>query len=410
MNAMRSSGRRGDPGGRAPVRVLLTEASSLTAREYLTVLGPAGYHLEALSANAFALGRWSRWLRRCHRGPAAGVDAAGFAAALAAVVRAGRFDAVLSTHEDVLLLASGRVPLPPGASMALPPAAAVGRVASKVEFARLADDLGLPQPAWAQPSGDQQPFEYPYYLKSAFGTAGNGVRLVTDDSIRARALRDLAGRGPVLAQRPARGEYAQVQALFERGRLVAVHTSATRAAGIGGSAAARVGVDHALPRKHVAILGEALAWHGGLTLDYFHENGVPEYIEGNPRTVEPFNAAASGVDLPALSVRLARGESMPAGVHVGRPGVRTHSLAAISLGAAAAGRRAVLGQLGEALTRRGTYRDSVEALTPRADPPSLIPLAAIVSGVLLRPSLARVFGAQAVRNYAVTPESETTNP
>ncbi|MEV6559372.1 hypothetical protein AB0M22_26900 [Nocardia sp. NPDC051756] len=399
-------------GHAAPVRVLLTEVSSLTAREFLTVLGPAGYHLEALSANAFALGRWSIWLKRVHRGPAAGADPEGFARALDAVTRDRTFDAVLSTHEDVVLLAGRRSLFPIGLPLAISSAASVARVASKLEFARLADDLGLPQPDWVQLAEDRQSFEYPYYVKAAFGTAGNGVRLVTDERSRVRAPHDLARRGPLLAQRPARGDYAQVQGMFEHGRLAAVHTSEQRAIGIGGSAAARVSVDHALPRKHIALLGDALAWHGGLTMDYFHEDGIPQYIECNPRTVEPFNAAASGVDLPVLGVRLARGDSLPAGVQVGRPGVRTHSLAAISLGVASrtGRRRAVLGELRAALTNRGIFRDSAEALTPSADPLSLLPLAVIVSGILLRPRFADALAERAVRNYAVTPAPRDVDP
>ncbi|MFB8275244.1 hypothetical protein [Nocardia colli] len=394
------------------MRVLLTEVSSLTAREFLSVLGPAGYHLEALSASAFALGRWSVWLERVHRGPAAGADPEGFARALTAVTRDRAFDAVLSTHEDVVLFADRRSLFPADLPLAISPAASVARVASKLEFARLADDLGLPQPDWVRLTEDRQSFEYPYYVKAAFGTAGNGVRLVTDDRSRVRAPQDLARRGPLLAQRLARGEYAQVQGMFEHGRLAAVHTSEQRATGIGGSAAARVSVDHELPRKHIALLGDALAWHGGLTMDYFHEDGVPQYIECNPRTVEPFNAAASGVDLPVLAVRLARGDSLPDGVQVGRPGVRTHSLAAISLGVAAttSRRRAVLGEVKAALAKRGTYRDSTEALTPPADPLSLLPLAVIVSGLLLRPRLADTLAARAVRNYAVLPARRDPDP
>ena len=51
------------------LRVLLSEASSLTAREHLTVLGTAGVRVEAMSSDPFALCRWSRWARRLHRCP-----------------------------------------------------------------------------------------------------------------------------------------------------------------------------------------------------------------------------------------------------------------------------------------------------------------------------------------------------
>jgi len=62
---------------------------------------------------------------------------------------------------------------------------------------------------------------------------------------------------------------------------------------MGGSAAARLSVDHPVARRHLARLGEALQWHGGLTLDYLHVEGSPVFIECNPRTVEPANAAAA---------------------------------------------------------------------------------------------------------------------
>ena len=41
------------------LRVLLSEASSLTAREHLTVLRTAGVQVEAMSSDPFALCRWS---------------------------------------------------------------------------------------------------------------------------------------------------------------------------------------------------------------------------------------------------------------------------------------------------------------------------------------------------------------
>ena len=56
--------------------------------------------------------------------------------------------------------------------------------------------------------------------------------------------------------------------------------------------------------------GQALQWHGPLTLDYLfdQETGRPTYIEANPRLVEPMNATLSGVNLADLTVRVALGE------------------------------------------------------------------------------------------------------
>ena len=222
-------------------------------------------------------------------------------------------DVVLPTHEQAWLLAAARSLLAPGVRVAVADLSAFERVQSKVAFAGLLDRLGLPQPRWRAvgPASDLADFPFPYWLKAAFSTAGQGVREVVDARTRDEALNALSAEEmPVMAQQPARGQYGQVQGLFDRGRLVAVHTSVRRADGIGGSAAARLSVDHVRPREDIAALGEALSWHGGLTLDYFHEVGSPQYIECNPRTVEPGNAAASGVNIPDLQIRLTLGQEL----------------------------------------------------------------------------------------------------
>ena len=401
--------------GSRRLRVLLSEGSSLTARETVTALGPEGHHIEAMDPDRLCLARFSRWVRRVHRCPAVGRDPSGYLDAVAATLDQGGFDVLLPTHEQAYLFASARARLPQGVPLAVSSLAAFQRVQSKVAFAALLDELGLPQPACGEvrdPS-ELDAWSYPYWLKSAYSTAGQGVRQVRDRRERDEALAALwlgaPPPGGLLVQAPASGRYAQVQALFDRGRLVAVHTNAATATGMGGSAAARVGVDHAEPREHVARIGEALAWHGGLTLDYFWEDSRgPQYLECNPRTVEPGNAAASGVPLPALALRLSLGDELDGPPVVGRPGVRTHSLMAICLGAAdATGRRGpVLAEIGRALARRGRYRASREVLTPIVrDPFSAIPLGFVLARLLARPASASRLATNAVDAYSLAAEA-----
>src|SRR5262249_21904602 len=100
------------------LRVLLSEASSLTARGLLTVLGAVGVRVEAMSSAPCAWCRWSRWARRLHRCPASGTDPAGYLHAVSAVLAGGGFDALLPTHEQAWLFAAGRdrpLPVAPGA-------------------------------------------------------------------------------------------------------------------------------------------------------------------------------------------------------------------------------------------------------------------------------------------------------
>lgn len=393
------------------VRVLLSEGSSLTSREMLTCLGPAGYHVEVLDPDPLCIARFSRFTARVHCAPAGALDPLGYLESLRRVVAERKIDVVLPTHEQAWLFAAA-APLLSDVPVAVAEIDAFDRVQSKIELARLLDELELPQPRWRVIAEEREldGLSFPYWLKSAFSTAGRGVRHVVDERSRAAACADLLGDpgASVIAQQPAQGEYGQVQALFGRGRLIAAHTSVAVGIGIGPSAAARLSVDHPEPRRHVAKLGAALGWHGGLTLDYFHSGGAPQFIECNPRTVEPANAAAAGVNIPALQVSLTLGGPLPPEILVGRAGVRTHGTIALVLGAAAyrRSRRAVIGELAGALARRGHYRASREQLTPLLrDPPSIVPLAYLASYATASPAAAAKLAERAVARYSVTPDA-----
>src|SRR5262249_15702463 len=143
--------------------------------------------------------------------------------------------------------------------IAIASAGAFARVQSKIEFARLLDEAALSQPKWrlAHSPDECAGWPAPFYLKTPFGTAGAGVRRVAragDAGAAFQAFRPAAKGGPLMVQAAATGAYAQVQALFDDGRLVAVHTSAQTAVGIGPSAAGRVSVDHPFARDAVARL------------------------------------------------------------------------------------------------------------------------------------------------------------
>jgi len=350
-------------------------------------------------------------MHKVHRCPRSGVDPLGYLTTVKRTVIERRIDVVLPTHEQAWLFSAAMSQLS-SVPVAVADATSFERVQSKIEFARLLDELGLPQPAWrlVNSHADLEDLSFPYWLKAAFSTAGRGVRQVIDRQTRDRAEGELLNRSadPVMAQQPASGQYGQVQGLFDRGRLVAAHTSVQTGTGIGPSAAARVSVDHPIARRHIAVLGQALAWHGGLTLDYLHEQGEPSYIECNPRTVEPGNAAASGVNLPDLQVRLTMGERIPPPLETGRAGVRTHGTIALVLGAAAyAGtRRAVIAELGRAIERRGCYRGSAEQLTPvLRDPPSVAAFAFVAARALASPRGATETAAETVARYSVAADT-----
>jgi predicted ATP-grasp superfamily ATP-dependent carboligase len=304
--------------------------------------------------------------------------------------------------------------------LALTPFDQFALLQSKASFAQVLDHLCLPQPAthlvWGR-TGLEAEDAFPFYIKLPYSTAGQGVRRVTNPTDRSSAISDLErsgaldGQNDIVIQSAAHGVQCQAQAVYEHGTLIAVHCTSQRSVGMGGSQTARLGVDHPVVRSHQTRLGHHLSWHGALALDYFLDptSNEPLYFEANPRLVEPMNAVLSGVNLAEMLVRLSLGESFKsAGVRIGVPGVRTHSLLATLLGVAAeqGSRTHVAREVVAALFRRGVYSGSKEDLTPcTLDPLSPIPLAVVLVRLLFNPSSAHRLSARTVADYSMTPEA-----
>lgn len=125
-------------------RILFSEGSSLTAREFLSVLGPAGHHIEIVDPNPTCICRFSRWTKSVHRCPPAGRDPLGYLETVNSLLATGAFDVLLPTHEQAWLFAAAGNRLEPHGRIAVASAEAFSRVESKLEFARLLDELSLP--------------------------------------------------------------------------------------------------------------------------------------------------------------------------------------------------------------------------------------------------------------------------
>jgi len=403
--------------GRAPICILLSEGSSLSARQAITALGQCSYLLDVCDPNPLCISRFSRFVRHYYRCPAVGTDPFGYLEFVLELLTRERYDVLLPVHEQAFLFAKERDRLPAGVAVALADFEAFLQVQGKVAFARLMDRLCLPQPIThiVRSRAELETLDhFPCYLKTDYSTAGQGVWCVTEKAERDRALVALEQRGllggthEIVVQEEASGELCQAQAVFAHGYLLAVHCTQTRGVSVGGGHAARMGVDHPAVREHLVTLGQALQWHGPLALDYFFDNasGGPTYIECNPRLVEPMNATLSGVNLADLTVRVALGEEgASGGPRRGQPGIRSHSLLAILLGVAGHGgsRREVLGTILEDMQGRGVFAQSKEDLTPvRLDPPSLIPLGVVTGQLLLRPRAAHRIAAGAVNAYSMS--------
>lgn len=399
-----------------PIRVLLTEGSSLSARQTITALGPFGYALEVCSPDPLCIARFSRFVRAVHRGPAAGADPLGYLQFIEDLLAQDRFDVLLPTHEQAVLVARYRENLAPLAGLAVAPVAAFARAQGKAAFARTLATLDLPCPSTeiVCTRGDlEQERPFPYYVKMNYSTAGQGVWRVEDRRGLDRVIAELGRRGAldgtdeIVVQAVAPGLLCQAQAVFDQGRPAGIHCMHTRTPGMGGGFAARVGVDHPAVRAHLEHLGAHLAWHGPLAVDYLYNpaTGQPAYIEANPRLVEPMNAVYSGLNLAEMAVRLSLGEEIGP-LRIGRMGVRSHSLLPLLLGVAdrTGARWAVARELTHALARQGVYARSREDLTPvRQDPASVAPLGFVLAQLALTPHSAASIATGTVAAYSLTP-------
>lgn len=381
-----------------PLRILIPEGSSTSARETVTILGLAGHHIEICDPSPWCLARYSRLVRKFHRCPGLRRDPAGFLAFVESLIASGRFDVLLPTHEQGLLFAKVQDRLKGRIAVALPSFESYRTAHGKAGFSRLLARLDLPQPPTRILKSQSEPrgaTHFPAVVKSSVGTASRGIHFVRNESELASALQAIAGGGAfdeVLVQDMIQGTTEKAQSVFCRGRLVGFHAYRQIAPGVGGGEAIKQSVLRPVVAGYLERLGAELDWHGGLSVDYMMPDGggAPLLIDCNPRLVEPFNAWAAGTDLVAQLLRVSLGET-PAVLPEGRDGVLTHLAMQALLGLAARGgsRVAIAREFGRILDHGGPYAASTEELTPLAhDSLGAVPLLMTLALLLASPSSA----------------------
>ena len=387
-----------------PLRVLVSEGNSTSAREAVTILGLSGHLVEVCDPSPWCLARFSRFVQKFHRCPGLRDDPDGFLRFVEELLAARHFDVLLPIHEQGFLFARVQERLGDRTGLALPGFASYRAAHSKAGFSRLLDQLGLPQPVTRiVKSADElrDVVRFPAIIKTSIGTASRGIWFVRDEADLEGALRelsapDLSANGAftdeVLVQEWVAGTTEKAQAVFCRSKLVGFHAYRQIAAGAGGGEAIKQSVSRPELRAHLATIGENLAWHGALSVDYVlrDDSATPLLIDCNPRLVEPMSAYLAGVDLVGLLLRVSQGE-VPAALPQSRAGVRTHLAMQVLLGCASRGgtRRDILCECWRLLTGGGPYADSIEELTPvRLDWISAVPLAMTMILLLLAPKLA----------------------
>ena len=389
--------------GPKTLRVLVSEGNSTSAREAITILGLSGHVVEVCDPDLLCLARFSRFVRRVHRCPALRDDPAGFLAFVEHLLANRNFDVLLPTHEQGFLFARASGRLSGLAALALPGFENYRTAHNKAGFSRLLDRLGLPQPSTRIVNSEAElraAICFPSVLKTAVGTASRGIWFVHGAGDLDHVLRDMFAQGlsangsfadEVLVQDFVPGATGKAQAVFSHGRLLGFHGYRQIAGGAGGGEAIKQSECRPEVRAHLARIGEHLAWHGALSVDYIITGATTSLlIDCNPRLVEPMSAYLSGVDLVGLLLMVSQQQPI-ASVPDSRDGVRTHLKIQALLGCALRGasRRALLRECWNVANSRGDYAGSAEELTPvRQDWISIVPLLAVVITLLFRPKLA----------------------
>jgi biotin carboxylase len=382
-----------------PLRILMSEGSSTSAREVITILGLAGHHVEVCDPSLWCLARYSRFARKFHRCPGLRTDPAGYLRFVENLLAAQHFDVLLPAHEQGFLFARVAGRLKGQVGLALPDFAHYRAVHSKAGLNRLLDQLGLPQPPTRIVTSEEELRDavgFPSVVKTSVGTASRGVWFVRDESDLNIALYELDSgggfAGEVLVQDLITGTTEKAQSVFCRGELIGFHAYRQVAAGISGGEAIKESVSRPLVRGFLEQIGRHLDWHGALSVDYIMplDSATPLLIDCNPRLVEPFNAHRAGTDLVETLLRISLGET-PLVLPESRAGVRTHlaMLALLGVASREGTRREVIREGCQLMTGSGPYAESVEELTPvRLDWPSAVPLAMTAAMLLASPKLA----------------------
>ena len=103
----------------ASKRVLVSEGSSLSAREAITALGMAGHRVGVCDPDTLCLGRFSRFVTHYYRCPPIGVDPWAYLDFVLGLVAKGQWDVLFPTHEQAFLFSRERVRIPPKIALAV---------------------------------------------------------------------------------------------------------------------------------------------------------------------------------------------------------------------------------------------------------------------------------------------------
>src|ERR1700678_1303944 len=184
-------------------RILLSEGSSTSAREALTVLAGQGHAVEICDPDPWCLARFSRLAARFHRCPGLRDDPMGYLAFIEGLLAQRRFDVLLPIHEQGFLFARFAERIAPLTGIALPSFANYRTAHSKAGFGQVLAELALAQPPTSEvrPGADlAAAVRSPGVVKTAIGPPSRRPFVLRGPASLEAASRALAATDTVLLQ------------------------------------------------------------------------------------------------------------------------------------------------------------------------------------------------------------------
>lgn len=399
------------------IRILLSEGSSISAREIITALGPRGHTIDICDPNPYCIGRFSSYIHRVYRCPRSGDDPVAYLKFVIKLIKEQGYDVLFPANEQAFLFAWAREYLTPLVGIAVPDFSAITHLQTKSAFMHYLDELELPHPLTrcARTRDEIQAavsfMDKPCYIKTDYGTASTGVWRIHNDQDW-KTLEDILDTQGImnrqtefLVQEASPGIFEQAHSIFDHGRLLALHCTRRLKEGLNGGAIIKVGVERPLVRRHTEKIGSSLKWHGSLSIDYFFDqpNGNVYYIDANPRITEPMNAVVNGLNLAEMQVQLSLSKFIQ---DVPHDSIVNKSHSAIQALLEAAGRRHsrldLLKEIYLIIAKKGIYQNSRESMTPiTKDFPSIMPLSGVLLQLLYNPQCGPTIAQNTIANYTL---------
>lgn len=299
--------------------VLVTDGQQRKALAAVRSLGRAGYRPQVAEDMWLATTFFSRFAagRAVYPSPISRPDA--FSGWLTAFVRDRGVDVLLAMDDATLAAA---VASPPPCAGLLPSRMAFDLFRDKAATLRLAEETGVPVPAWVVADGiiddalrQAQMLGYPVVLKPRVSSGGRGLALAPNRAALEVALAAHVGPPPLLQAWVGWGAQYDVGLLYDRdGRRIAafVQRELRHYPVTGGPSTVQESVKAPDLVRLADRLLTAVGWVGPAEVEFrMDQEGVPRLMEVNPRYWASLALAVQcGVDFPRLHAALALGRSV----------------------------------------------------------------------------------------------------